>query len=218
MHTRASALLALESALDLFDAKPREVSAWEEDCLLESLVAITSGDYDGALAHIGAAQRHPTAAEVSTIRRRELLTRAEIRDRFADLVADLPDRGSGQRDGLAPASLRPASRAGSMAAARKNGRSRMSEERASLLKRIEERLPHLATETRDGHRRWKAFHLHKALNAMEDDHPSARLHLNEFDREDWEAAIEEYPELKADSPPSPEELRSRYITFAGGMI
>lgn len=94
----------------------------------------------------------------------------------------------------------------------------MSDERASLLKRIEERLPHLETETRDGHRHWKAFHLHKALNAVEDDHPTAHLHLNEFDREDWEAAIEEYPELKADSPPSPEEIRSRYVMFAGGMI
>lgn len=65
---------------------------------------------------------------------------------------------------------------------------------------------------------WKTFHLHKALNALEDDHPKARLHLDEFDRKDWEAAVEECPALKTDSPPSPDEIRSRYVTFVGGMI
>ena len=94
----------------------------------------------------------------------------------------------------------------------------MSEEKVGLLRRIEERLPHLEKGDDAGHARWKAYHLHKALNAVEDDHPTAHLHLDQFDREDWEAAEEEYPELKADTPPSPEDIRSHFATFAGGMI
>jgi hypothetical protein len=94
----------------------------------------------------------------------------------------------------------------------------MSEERTKLLQRIKERLPQFEAEGRDGHRHWKAFHLHRAMNSLENDHPTAHLHLNEFDREDWEAASEEYPELKADTPPSPAEIRSRLATFAGGLI
>ncbi len=94
----------------------------------------------------------------------------------------------------------------------------MSEEKAGLLRRIEERLLHLGKGDHVGHERWKAFHLHKALNAVEDDHPTARLHLEQFDRKDWEAAEEEYPELKADTPPSPEDIRARFATFAGGLI
>jgi hypothetical protein len=94
----------------------------------------------------------------------------------------------------------------------------MSEDRAKLLERIKERLPHLDAKGPDGHRHWKAFHMHKALTALDDDHPTAHLHLNEFDREDWEAAAEEYPELKADIPPSPEDIRSRFTAVAGGTI
>ena len=93
----------------------------------------------------------------------------------------------------------------------------MSEERTKLLERIKERLPHLEAEGPDGHRHWKAFHMHKALNAL-DDHPTAHLHLDEFDRKDWESAAEEYPELKADTPPSPEDIRSRFSSFAGGNL
>lgn len=94
----------------------------------------------------------------------------------------------------------------------------MSEERATLLRRFEERLARLEAGGHEGTAHWKRFHLHKALNALEDDHAAAHLHLNEFDRKDWEAAAEEYPELKADTPPTVEELRSRYATFAGGML
>jgi len=90
-HSRERALAALESALGRLEAAEREPGAWTEHNLLEALVAITSGQYDIAVARIAAAQRAPTPAEVSSIERRKLLTRAEIRDRFEDLQ---PERRS----------------------------------------------------------------------------------------------------------------------------
>lgn len=95
MQTRASALFAFEAIWALFDAKPREVSAWEEGCLLEALLAITSGDNDGAVARVVDSQRSPTPAEVSSILRRKLLTRAAIRDRLNDPVGEHPAQWKG---------------------------------------------------------------------------------------------------------------------------
>jgi hypothetical protein len=91
----------------------------------------------------------------------------------------------------------------------------MSEERTKLLQRFEERLARLEAGVHDGVVRWKKFHLHKALDALPDDHSLANLHLDEFDRE---ALAKEYPEIEADRLPTIEEMRSRFSTIAGGMV
>jgi hypothetical protein len=91
----------------------------------------------------------------------------------------------------------------------------MSEERANLLRRFEERLAHLEARVHEGPSQWKLFHLHKALKALEGDHSVAHMHLDEFDRAE---VAREYPELEADQPPSIEEMRSRFTTIAGGML
>jgi len=97
-QTRERALVAFERALVRLALASREPFVWEEINLLEALVAITSGDYRGALEMIAAAQRPPTAAEVSTITRRKLLTRAELRRRFDDVTAArIPAHGGGSR-------------------------------------------------------------------------------------------------------------------------
>jgi hypothetical protein len=90
----------------------------------------------------------------------------------------------------------------------------MSEELAKLLRRFEERLARLEAGGHEGPVHWKLFHLHKALNALDGDHSVANMHLDEFDREEL---AREYPEL-ADKPPTIEEIRSRFATFAGGML
>ena len=59
----------------------------------------------------------------------------------------------------------------------------MSEERTKLLQRFEERLARLEAGVHDGVVHWKKFHLHKALEALPDDHSIANLHLDEFDRD-----------------------------------
>jgi len=87
-HTRASALVAFEVTLHRLNAQQRDPNAWEEANLLQALAAITAGEYDAAVESIAAAARPPTAAEVSHIQRRDLLTRAKIRDRFDDLKKD----------------------------------------------------------------------------------------------------------------------------------
>jgi hypothetical protein len=84
-QTKESALAAFEIALNRLEATERDPGAWTEHNLLAALVAITSGHYDIAVARIAGAQRAPTRAEVSSIERRELLTRTEIRDRYEDL-------------------------------------------------------------------------------------------------------------------------------------
>ena len=84
-QTRERALAAFEIALVRLDATSREPGAWIEHNLLEALIAITSEEYDRAVARIAAAQRQPTPANVSAIERRGLLTKAEIRDRFDNL-------------------------------------------------------------------------------------------------------------------------------------
>ena len=94
----------------------------------------------------------------------------------------------------------------------------MSEELTKLLQRFEERLAHLEARGHEGPTHWKLFHLHKALNALEGDPTAANLHLDEFDRADQEEIAREYPELEADKPPTVEEIRSRFATFAGGML
>jgi hypothetical protein len=86
-QTRERALVAFERALVRLAMAPREPFVWEEVNLLEALVAITSGDYRGAIDRIAAAQRPPTATEVLSITRRKLLPRAELRRRFDDVTA-----------------------------------------------------------------------------------------------------------------------------------
>ena len=89
------ALGAFEIALSHLETSERDPGAWTEHNLLEALVAITSEEYDLAVARIAATQRPPTPTEVSGIRRRELPTRSEIRDRFEDLRATHIDMGNG---------------------------------------------------------------------------------------------------------------------------
>ena len=86
-HSRVMVLAAFEAALVRLAVASRHPNAWEEINLLDALIAMTSKDYQLALDRIMASQRPPTAAEVSTIVKRTLLTRAEIRDRFDDLLA-----------------------------------------------------------------------------------------------------------------------------------
>ncbi len=89
------------------------------------------------------------------------------------------------------------------------------EERKRVLQRFEERLAHLEALRHEKPARWQMFHLHNALNALEDDHNAADLHLDEFDRHELE---KEYPELAADKVPSVEEVRSRSDLIAGSML
>jgi hypothetical protein len=97
-QTRERALVAFDRALVRLALASREPFVWEEVNLLEALVAITSGDYRGALEMIAAAQRPPTVVEISTITRRKLLTRAELRRRFDDVtVACIQPHGGSSR-------------------------------------------------------------------------------------------------------------------------
>ena len=91
----------------------------------------------------------------------------------------------------------------------------MSDELAKLVRRFEERLVHLEASAQEGLSHWKRFHLHNALNALEDDHSAAELHLDEFDRAEL---AKEYPEMEADKVPTVEEIRSRFDMIAGGML
>ena len=91
----------------------------------------------------------------------------------------------------------------------------MSEERKKVLQRFEDRLARLEALRQEMPARWQVFHLHNALNALEEDHSAADLHLDEFDRHELE---KEYPELAADKVPTVEELRTRFDMIAGGML
>ena len=62
---------------------------------------------------------------------------------------------------------------------------------------------------------WKRFHLHNALNALQDDHSAASLHLDEFDRAEL---AKEFPEMEADKVPTVEEIRTRFDMIAGGAL
>jgi hypothetical protein len=95
-QTRERALAAFEIVLGRLDATSREPGAWTEHNPLHSLVAITSEEYDRAVARIAAAQRPPTLASFSAIERRGLLTKAEIRDQFEAAIRPIvaPNRHS----------------------------------------------------------------------------------------------------------------------------
>jgi hypothetical protein len=85
--TRGRALLAFDSALLRLATAWRDPSAWEEGNLLEALISMKSADYTSAVEKIRSARRPPTPAEVLTITSRNLLNRAQIRDRFDDVIA-----------------------------------------------------------------------------------------------------------------------------------
>lgn len=91
----------------------------------------------------------------------------------------------------------------------------MSDGLIKVLRRFEERLARLEAEVEAEARHWKAVHLHKALAALPDDHPTAELHLDELDQAEL---AREYPEIGADHVPSVDELRSRFNMIAGGML
>jgi hypothetical protein len=110
--------------------------------------------------------------------------------------------------------LRPASGSRTMET-EKVGRAVMSDELAKVLRRVEERLVRLEANAQEALSHWKRFHLHNALNALEDDHSAASLHLDEFDRAEL---AREYPELEADKVPTVDELRTRFDMIAGGAL
>jgi hypothetical protein len=85
--TRAKALVAFDNVLVRLATVGRNPSGWEEGNLLDALAAMSSGDYKHALEKIKSALRLPTPADVSTITSRNLLNRAQLRDRFDDVVA-----------------------------------------------------------------------------------------------------------------------------------
>jgi hypothetical protein len=89
------------------------------------------------------------------------------------------------------------------------------DQRKKVFQRFDDRLARLEALRHEMPARWQVFHLHNALNALEDDHGAADLHLDEFDRHELE---KEYPELAADKVPTLEELRSRFDLMAGGML
>jgi hypothetical protein len=91
----------------------------------------------------------------------------------------------------------------------------MSEERKRVFRRFEERLALLEALRHEKPAQRKVLHLHNALNALENDHGMADLHLDEFDRHELE---KEYPELKADRVPTVEEIRSRFDMISGGIL
>jgi hypothetical protein len=85
-ETRGRALVAFDNALVRLAAAGRDPSAWEEGNLRDALAAMSSGDYKHALEKISSALRLPTPADVATITSRNLLNRAQLRDRFDDVV------------------------------------------------------------------------------------------------------------------------------------
>ena len=90
----------------------------------------------------------------------------------------------------------------------------MSEQRQKILRRFEDRLAALEALRHEKPARWKLFHLHNALDALESG-SDADLHLDEFDRHELER---EYPELEADKVPSVDEIRARFMAISGGMV
>jgi hypothetical protein len=86
-QSRAKALVAFDNALVRLTTAGRDPSAWEEGNLVDALGAMSSGDYKQALERIKSAQRLPTPTEISTITSRNLLKRAQLRDRFDNVVA-----------------------------------------------------------------------------------------------------------------------------------
>ena len=91
----------------------------------------------------------------------------------------------------------------------------MSQERKNVLQRFEERLARPEALRHEKPARWHIFHLHNALGALPDDHATADLHLDEFDKHDL---AKEYPELEADRVPTVSDIRSRFDMIAGGSL
>lgn len=91
----------------------------------------------------------------------------------------------------------------------------MSNALADVLRRFEERLVRLESEVEAGARHWKAAHLHKALEALPDDHVVADGHLDELDRAEL---ARDNPELVEAQVPTIEEIRSRFGMIAGGNL
>lgn len=91
----------------------------------------------------------------------------------------------------------------------------MSEERKKVLQRFRERLAQLESDAIAAPAHWHLFHLHNALNALPDDHATADLHLDEFDRADL---AKEFPEMEADKAPTVSEIRSRFDLISGGTL
>ncbi|HTF42731.1 MAG TPA: hypothetical protein VK641_02465 [Terriglobales bacterium] len=87
VRTAGRALVAFDNALVRLAAAGRDPSAWEEANLLDALEAMSSADYKSALEKIKAALSLPTPADISTITSRNLLNRAQLRDRFDEVVA-----------------------------------------------------------------------------------------------------------------------------------
>lgn len=90
----------------------------------------------------------------------------------------------------------------------------MSEERKSVIDRFEDRLARLEALRHEKPARWQLFHLHNALDALENG-DDANLYLDEFDRHELE---KEYPELEADRVPTVDEIRTRFSLIAGPMV
>ena len=86
-ETRGRSLIAFDGALVRLATAGRDPSAWEEGNLIAALSAISLGDYQRASEKIKCALRLPSPADVSTITSRNLLSRAQLRDRFDDVVA-----------------------------------------------------------------------------------------------------------------------------------
>ncbi|UYN93596.1 MAG: hypothetical protein KIT25_16235 [Enhydrobacter sp.] len=83
----------------------------------------------------------------------------------------------------------------------------MSEARTKTLERFQDRLARLEALRQEMPARWQLYHLHGALDSLENDRDDADLHLDEFDRHQLE---KEYPELAADRVPSVDEIRARF--------
>lgn len=86
-ETRGKALIAFDNALVRLATAGRDPSAWEEGNLVAALAAMSLGDYKRASEKIRSALRLPSPADVSTITSRNLLSTAQLRDRFDDVVA-----------------------------------------------------------------------------------------------------------------------------------
>ena len=87
----------------------------------------------------------------------------------------------------------------------------MADNRTKVFERFEEMLAKLEALRHEMPARWQLLHLHSALNALENDHVAAELHMDEFDRH---ALEQEYPELEADRVPTIEEIRARFDLMA----
>jgi hypothetical protein len=91
----------------------------------------------------------------------------------------------------------------------------LAAERKSVLQRFEERLAKIEEGVFHGPAHWHLFHLHKTLDALENDHALADMHLDEYDRV---ALAKDFPELDSGKVPTVDEIRSRFDMVAGGSL